>query len=574
MKYWSRLQNAKSTAVLFGLLPCVLGLGAARYVHWTDTVWLTTAGGFWPIVLLSISSAILIKLMFSPFKDRTSGVTAWLVLAWTWFHFPLWVAAREVPYAAAVVGGDGRVHIVSEVTRDPTLRVWFLTEHSSTRIVHSVVGKVITSALELEYRYSEPYIATRRDNEDLAKPLTRAAGAILQEQAALPRGSRIALLEKRAVQDRILERICRATIGDDRVPCPIRMRLSPQSDATGLGATWSSYYTEKEAIEEKHLPTLLRLLTQPDSPIVHRQEVFALLLDIAGDVAPLSQVAQQSHFLDDDQFDKLIGRILASPGCGNEAVAIISKANRLTMEQRFALRAKALGDASIATLLAHAVPLRISDLDIAQLGPRMRPAFIADPSVAVRALEVFGERLPTGIQREAITEIIKAKPSYALAALQHVNFSAELRRDLMSKVLSDVSHDDFSKVGLSKEKLLGMLAPMEMRALIAMAVRRSETSGEWLDFALNSLPISAMTIDEQKSLLTEVLFKSPKAALEFVSENRRYLEPAEVNEVTRDYTRTITTDLCLHLSHRNKNRKMEYFSEAQLKIFRDCAETK
>jgi hypothetical protein len=71
-----------------------------------------------------------------------------------------------------------------------------------------------------------------------------------------------------------------------------------------------------------------------------------------------------------------------------------------------------------------------------------------------------------------------------------------------------------------------------------------------------------------------VLFKSPKAALEFVSENRRYLEPAEVNEVTRDYTRTITTDLCLHLSHRNKIRKMEYFSEAQLRIFRDCAETK
>jgi hypothetical protein len=246
----------------------------------------------------------------------------------------------------------------------------------------------------------------------------------------------------------------------------------------------------------------------------------------------------------------------------------------LTSEQRLALRAKALGDASIATLLAQAVPLRISDLDIAQLAPRMRPAFLADPSVAVRALEVFGERLPTDIQRDAVTEIIKAKPSYALGALQHVNFSVELRRDLMSKVLSDASHDDFSKVGLSKEKLLGMLTPTEMRALIAMAVRRSEKSSEWLDFALSSLPIGAMTPGEQKSLLTEVLFKSAKAALEFVSENRRYLEAAEVNEVTRDYTRTITTDLCLHLSHRNKNRKIEYFSEAQLQIFRDCAETK
>ena len=573
MKYWSKLQNTKSAAVLFGLLPCVLGLGAARYVRWTDTVWLTTAGGFWPIVLLSVSGAILVKLMFSPFKDRTSSVTAWLILAWTWFHVPLWATAREVPYAAAVVGGDGRVHIVSEVTRDPTLRVWFLTEHFGTRIVHNIVGKVIASSLELEYRYSEPYIATRRDNEDLSKPLTRAAGAILQEEAALPRGSRIALLEKRAVQDRVLEKICHATIGN-RVSCPVRMRLSPQSEATALGGTWSAYYTEKEAIEERHLPTLLRLLTQPDSPLVRRNEVFALLLEIAGDVMPLSQVAQQSHLLNDDQFDKLIGRILATPGCGNEAVAIVSKSNRLASEQRFALRAKALGDASIATLLAQAAPLRISDLDIAQLAPRMRPAFATDPNVAVRALEVFGERLPPDIQRDAVTEIIKAKPSYALAALQHVNFSVELRRDLMSKVLADASHDDFSKVGLSKEKLLGMLTPLEMRALIAMAVRRSETSGEWLDFALNLLPIGAMTSGEQKSLLTEVLFKSPKAALEFVSENRRYLEPAEVNEVTRDYTRTITTDLCLHLSHRNKNRKMEYFSETQLQIFRDCAETK
>jgi hypothetical protein len=573
MKYWSKLQNAKSAAVLFGLLPCVLGLGVARYVCWTDTVWLTTAGGFWPIVLLSVSGAILIKLMFSPFKDRTSSVTAWLILAWTWFHVPLWVTARDVPYTAAVIGGDGRVHIVSEVTRDPTLKVWYLTEHFGSRIVHSVVGKVITNALELEYRYSESYIATRRDNEDLSKPLTRAAGAILQEEAALSRGSRIALLEKRAVQDHVLEKICHATIAE-RIPCPIRLRLSPQSEATVLGATWSTYYTEKEAIEEKHLPTLLRLLTQPDSPLVHRNEVFALLLEIAGDVMPLSQVAQQSYLLDDGQFDKLIGRILASPGCGNEAVAIVSKSNRLTAEQRSALRAKALGDASIATLLAYAVPLRISDPDIAQLAPRMRPAFMVDPSVAVRALEVFGERLPTDIQRDAVAEIIKAKPSYALAALQHVNFSADLRRDLMSKVLSDANHDDFSKVGLPKEKLLGTLTPMEMRALIAMVVKRSEISNEWLDFALNSLPIGAMTPGEQKSLLTEVLFKSPKAALEFVSENRRYLEPAEVNEVTRDYTRTITTDLCLHLSHRNKNRKIEYFSEAQLQIFRDCADTK
>jgi hypothetical protein len=573
MKYWSKQQNAKSTAVVFGLLPCALGLGAAGYVHWTDTVWLTTAGGFWPILLSSVSVAILIRLMFSPFKDRTGSLTAWLTLAWTWFYFPLWVSAREVPYAAAIVAGDGRVQIVSVTARDPALRVWFLTGHSGIRIVHNVVGKVITSSLELDYRYAEPYIATRRDKEDLSKLLTRAASAILQDETARPRASKIALIEKRAIQDRVLEKICRATVGD-QVACPIKMRLSPQSEATALGGTWSTHYSEKEAIEEKHLPSLLHLLTQPDSPLVHRAEAFALLLEIAGDVTPLSQVAQQSHLLDDDQFDTLIRRILASPGCGNEATVIISKANRLTLEQRRALRAKALGEAGIATLLAHAVPLRLSDPDIAQLAARMRPAFVADPSVAVRALEVLGERLPADIQRDAVTEIVKAKPPHALAALRHVNFSTELRRDIMEKVLADAAHDDFSKAGHSKEKLQAILTPTEMRALIAVAVKRSETSGQWLDFTLSSLPIGAMTPAEQKSLLAEMLFKSPKAALEFVSENRRYLEPAEVNEVTRDYTRTIAPDLCLHLSHRNKNRKVEYFSEAQLQIFRDCAGSK
>jgi len=119
-----------------------------------------------------------------------------------------------------------------------------------------------------------------------------------------------------------------------------------------------------------------------------------------------------------------------------------------------------------------------------------------------------------------------------------------------------------------------MLTPGEMRALTAMAVKRSEASGQWLDFAQKSLPIGGMTPAEQKTLVTELLFRSPKAAFEFVSENRRYLETDEVNDVTRDYTRNIPTDLCLHLSHRNNNRKIEYFSEAQLQILRDCARSK
>lgn len=573
MRRWLRPQDAKSRAVVFGLLPCAVGLAAAGSMLWADTIWLTTAGSAWPIVFLSLSAAIVIKLVFSPFEDATIGFAAWLTLAWTWFHIPLWATAREVPYTAAVIDRGGRVHVVSEATRDPGFKVWFLTDHPGTRIVRNVLGTVITSSLELEYRYAEPFIATRRDDEDLSGPLKGAASAILQAQAAQPRAAKIALIENRAVQDRVLGRICQATVGDG-IACPLRMKLSAQSEATAPGAPWSTFYSEKEAIAEKHLPTLLQLLTQQDSNLVHRDEVFALLLEIAEDVVPLSKVAQQSHLLDDGQFDMLIGRILASPECGNEAVVIVSKSNRLTSEQRLALRAKALGEASIATLLAHAAPLRISDAEIAQLAARMRSGFIADPALAVRALEVLGERLSPEVQRDAVTEIVKAKASYALAALRHVNFSAMLRRDLLTKVLSDARYDDFSADGLSKEKLQDMLTPAEMRALIAMAMKRSDTSVQWLDFAQRSLPISKMTPAEQKSLVTEMLFRSPKAAFEFVSENRRYLDPDEVNEVTRDYTRTITTDFCLHLSHRNRIRKMEYFSDAQLQIFRDCADSK
>jgi hypothetical protein len=144
----------------------------------------------------------------------------------------------------------------------------------------------------------------------------------------------------------------------------------------------------------------------------------------------------------------------------------------------------------------------------------------------------------------------------------------------MTKVLSDATLEDFAAARMTKESLQAALTPLEMRALIAMAVKRSEASGRWLEFALTMLPIRAMMMDERRSLLTGSAFESPRAALEFVSKNRRHLDPAEVNEVTRDYTRTITTDFCLHLSHRNKNWRTDYFSEDQLRIFRECAASK
>ena len=118
------------------------------------------------------------------------------------------------------------------------------------------------------------------------------------------------------------------------------------------------------------------------------------------------------------------------------------------------------------------------------------------------------------------------------------------------------------------------MAPAEIRLLIANVIRKSESSAKWLSFAVRALPLRGLTSAERKSILNGLLFENAKSAFEFVSENRQYFEAADVNEVTYDYTKTITHDLCLHLSHRNRNRKVDYFSEVQLEILRDCAESK
>lgn len=567
-------RNWKHTALVYFLLPCLLGLGAALCLRWADVVWLSTAGGFWPITLTLISIALLIRLLFSDFEDRTSAFAGWLTLWAAWFLTPMWATATEVPYTAAVVGKGGQVHVASDISRFSDYKVWFLNGPRDVRVVRAVTGKVVANALEIDYRFADPYIAGRRHDDNLAEPLARAATAILAEAPLQTRSAKIALLENRTVQARLLERICRAAVGDDVTGCPLKMKVVPQQAATSLGGTWSLYYTETEAIAEKHLPTLVRLLTQPDSPVVDPDKVFALVLALADTVAPLSQVAQSPQFLDDEQFNELIRRILAAPDCGDEVIAILARGYRLTEAQRGLLRAKALGEASIRNIIAYAERLRISDSDLAALADRMRAAFEADPGVAVRALEVFGARLPPETQREAVAGIIKAKASFALSALAHVNFSNELRHKLLKKVLTDAAHDDFSTARLTKDNLQAILTPADMRALIAMAVQRSETSKDWLEFALTSLPIRAMTTEERKSLLTGSMFESPKAGLEFVSKYRHYLAREEVNEVTRGYTRTITPDFCLHLSHRNTNWRTNYFSEDQLQIFRDCADGK
>ena len=569
----SKRKNWKFRAVVFGLLPCALGLGGAQCVRWSGAVWMTDAGGFWPVTLASISAAILIKLVFSIFEETSSGVAAWLTLWTAWFYAPMWFTAVEVPYYAAVVSRDGRVHLVSSATRYREHKVWFLTGHSGVRIVQSVAGKVTVSSLEIEYHYAEPYIGTRRHGEDLSGPLTSAAGALLRERAQGTRTSRIAFIENKAGQAGVLAQICHAAVGDG-IACPLKMSLSAQKEETAPGAVWSTHYTENEAIEEKHLPTLVQLLTQADSSLVQRDKVFDLFLDLAKSMVPLSHVAQKPYHLDDDQFNEVIRRILNAPGSGDAAVEVITRVNRLSEQQRLALRAKALAEAKIAIILDNALELHISDSEVTQLASRMRLAFLAAPADAVRALNIFGDRLPPETQRDAVNGIVSTKSSYALSAMKHMNFSTELRRDLMNKVLADAVLDDFSDAQLSKEKLQAILTPMEMRQLITVAVKRSERSDKWLDFALTSLPIHGMTLAERRMLLNGLLFNSPKAALEFVSKNRDYLAPDEISEITRDYTRTVTRDFCLHLSHRNNNWRTKYFSEAQLQIFRDCAQSR
>jgi hypothetical protein len=377
----------------------------------------------------------------------------------------------------------------------------------------------------------------------------------------------------RDVHEQLLDRLCRA-VAPNETRCPLKLTLSPQPEAALPGAVWSKSYSEREAIDEKHVPTLVQLLTQDNLHLTDRKRVFALFMDLASTCEHLFAVARKSSILDDSQFDELIKRLLVLPGCGNEAVTILFKVNRLTQEHRKELRAKVLREASLSVVANNATALRIRDAEIAQLALRIHSSPELTPEVAVLVLEKFGERLPVEAQRDSIASIVNANGSHALAALNHVNFSSDWREKLLAKVLSDATYQDLEAAHLSREAWEELLTPTEMRGLIALVIKRSEASKNWLDLAVHILPVRAMTPAERKKILTGLLFESTKSALEFVSEYRHYLDPEDVNEVTFDYTKTVAPDFCLHLSHRNKNRKMDYFSDDQLQIFRHCAQSK
>ena len=413
----STRKKAIVKVMMFGIIPCILGTAIGQYLRWSGTVWLTDAGGFWPVVCLGASLATFIKLAVSPVPDRTLHACAWLVIAWTWLYFPFWLTAAEIPRSSAVVSKDGRVFIAGESARQLDSKVFLLTGRSGIRIVHNVVGTATVRSVEMQYRFAEKYIANRSDREDVSKSLIGAVDALLAVESTKSRSSRIALFEAREAQDRLIDSICRA-VDSDGSACPVKLTLTPQVAARSVGGVWSKHYSEQEAINEKHLPTLVQLLTQDSSPLVAREVICALFMDLAGTTADMVKVARRSRMLDDGQFDELIRRVLVSPEGGDYALTILVDVNRLDQDQRRSLRAKVLREASIELIISHVVPLRISDAEIQQLVPRMRTAFGPNPSVAVTILEVFGERLPRETQEDAVRAIADARASYALTALR------------------------------------------------------------------------------------------------------------------------------------------------------------
>ena len=559
-------------AIVFAILPCALGIGAGLLLTWTGTVWLSDTRGVWPIFCLAAAIAAACYLATTNEFDRITYGYIWLLLAWTWLYVPLWLLASGIPRSAALVERDGTVQLASEWSPVGTATVWILSGRSGSKVVHNVDGNFAASGVDVHYRFAKPYLASQHHGTDLAGPIAAVVGAALAAESKATRASRIALFHAPQGQDRLLTGICRAFGKDDR-PCPVKLTLVPQRAATAYGGLWSKQYTEAEAIAERDLATLGQLLTGDNARLVARDRVFALFLELANAPADLAKVARKPRLLDDRQFDALVERILAAPDAGNEALGLAADVIRLRHDQREALRAKALREASITAIIRHPGIGRISDAEVTALSDRMPAAFLANPEVAVGAIEVLGPRLPREVQEAAVAAIAtKGKASLAIAALRHLNFAGDLRHKLVRKVLADADLKEL-EAGLPREKLEDVLMSEELRPLIERVLGRSSAK-DWLDYAVKALPLRAMTVGERRRLIDEVTFASAKTALEFVSENRQHLEPGDVEAVTSDYVHTITRDMCLHLTHRNANRQTDYFSAAQIAIFERCAEGK
>src|SRR5215475_13300858 len=212
-------RNGLMTAIMFGVVPCILGAGIAQYLRWSGRVWLSNAGAFWPVAGLLISLGVLGTIALSSSKDKTARVLGWLIVTWTWLYFPLWLTAQDIPLSSALVTRDGRVFIAGEWARQPSDKVWRLVRQGSDKIVRNVVGTVATQAVDARYGYSDSYVSSRSHEEDLSTFVISAASAILAEEAKKSRSSRIALFEMRDVHEQLLDKLCCA-VAPNEPKCP------------------------------------------------------------------------------------------------------------------------------------------------------------------------------------------------------------------------------------------------------------------------------------------------------------------------------------------------------------------
>lgn len=573
-----------SIIAALGLLPCLLGIGTGYFLTLNGTVWLSDTPGIWPVVCVMISVGQILSMVWSieekliarqatffkllRFSTYSLGLFAFAV--WSSLYFSLWLSATKVPYTTAVVS-DGVVHRISDSFSEGIGSVLLMTGRSGKNFVRNIEGRVLAQSMEVQYKFDKSFIATRKDEEDLAPIVVESLNRVLAPLAMKSRTERVHFLTTRGGLDHIGEMACRGLMRD-KAACPLSLKLTPVNGATMRYQVWSTEYSEAEAIAEKHLPTLIQILTDDALGLVQMDTVYELFLERATHVEQFGSVARLSRSLKEHQFDELLERILAAADGADEAGSILISVNRLSQEQWRKLREKVLRDASIEFIAKHVTRIRLTDTEIARLAPRIQNAIAKKPDLAISVLDIFGERLPKEVQSGAVDAIVRAEVNFAIDALRTLNFSPDLRERLMKKVLSATAQDEKELLKISKEKLDASLTLKEAGALTAALIQNDSISPKWLDFVVRISPLHAMTHEQRKTVVNELMFVSTKSALEFVSANHKRLERAIVNDVTRDYVKTIDRDFCLHLTHRNMNRRIEFFSQDQIQIFQECAQ--
>jgi hypothetical protein len=578
----TKRQVIGSIVIVLGLLPCLLSIGVGYYLKMNGTVWLSDTSGAWPVVCVLMSAGLIVSIVdsiqekmnarqvtfFNLLRLGTYSLVVFAFVGWSSLYFTLWLGASKVPYTTAIVS-HGVAHKISDSFHGGIGSVLLMTGRSGKKFVRNVEGRVLAQSMEAQYTFDKAFVATRMNEEDLSTIVVASLNTILAPMAKKSRTERVHLLTQGGLEQ-INEAVCRLIMRGD-AGCPLSLKLTPVSDSTMRSQVWSTEYSEAEAITERHLPTLIQLLTNESLGLAERDTAYELFMECATQVEQFGIVARTSRTLKEKQFDELLERILAAADGGNEAGNTLISVKQLSQQQREKLREKALSDASVEFIVKQAAKMRLTDVDVARLSPRMQSVVAQNPSVAVSILDVFGERLPKEAQIASVEAIVHAEVGYAIEALRSLNFSTEFRERLMNRILSAAASDEKDLLSVSKEKLEAGLTLQEFEALTAALIRSNSISRKRLDFIVQMLPVLAMTHSEQKTVVDELMFVSTKTALEFVSVNHKYLERTIVNDVTRDYVKTIDREFCLHLTHRNRNRRVEFFSQDQIQIFQECA---